>query len=66
MTRPTNHLRREVLRRAAERVGLFSVLLNNLGETEISQHDVAVLVEENIFGFQISIDNVAAVQVAKC
>ena len=44
VTWPYDHLWRQILGRSTEWVGLFCVRLHDLGETEVCQHDVAVIV----------------------
>jgi len=55
-----NNLRRQVLGRAAEGV---SLAVDDFGETEVRQLQVAVSVDQHILGFQVSVDDVFAVQV---
>lgn len=55
-------LRGQVLGRAAKRV---SAGLAVLGEAEVSQFQVALLVYQNVFGLQVAINYVEAVQVLK-
>lgn len=56
------HLWRHVLRRSAERVRLLS-LRNHFGETEISNSDVAINVNEDILWLNVSVNYVSLVQV---
>lgn len=60
-----DHLRREILGRAAERVRLLTVSLHNLGQTEVSQHNVAVVVQKNVLWLEIAVDYITLVQVAE-
>jgi hypothetical protein len=53
----------QVLRSAAEGVG--HLLTQHLGEAEVSELDVAILVDEDVLGLQVSVDDAAAVQVAQ-
>ena len=63
---PLNHLGRQVLGGAAERVRFHIVgLLHDLSKTKVCQHDVAVVVNENVLRLQIPVDNVRLVQVAE-
>lgn len=55
---------RQVLGCAAERVSLL-VLLQYFRESEICQAHVAVLIEQNILGLEVTVDNFLAVQVAE-
>lgn len=63
VARAHDHLWGKILWSATERIGLFSILLHNLGQSEICQHDVAIVVKQNVFWFKIAIDDVAFVQV---
>ena len=55
--------RRQIVRSAAERVSLLAAV-EDFGEAEVGKADVAVLVHENVFGFQVTINNFLFVQVA--
>ena len=57
-------LGRQVLRRPAERVRLIA-RLQELGQTEVSQRDVAIVVHEYILRFEVTMHDVARVQVAQ-
>ena len=63
MSRAYDHLRREVLRRAAERVRLLAILLHDLSKTKVSKHDVAIVIQKDILWLQITIDDVAFVEI---
>ena len=65
MSWPNNHLWRQVLRRPTERVWLFCFWFYNLGQTKVSKHDVAILIEQDILRLQVSVEDVWLVQVAK-
>lgn len=66
MARANDHLRREILGRAAEGIGLFPALLHDLGKAEVGEHDVAIIVEQDILRLQVSVDDVAGVEIADC
>lgn len=51
---------RQVLRRAAKRVGAGLAVL---GETEVCQFEVSLLVNEDVLRLQIAIDDVLLVQI---
>jgi len=54
------HLRGEVFGGTAERVGTG---LTELGETEIRELEVAFLINQNVFGFEITVNNMLRVEV---
>ena len=56
------HFRRQILRRAAEGVGAPFALLR---EAEISQLEVAPLVDENVLWLEVAVDDILAVEVFK-
>lgn len=55
-------LGRQVLGSTTEGVGAVFVLHVQLAETEIAQGDVALVVEQNVLGLQITVDDVEAVE----
>ena len=56
------HFRRKILGGAAESVSpCFAVL----GKAEVSQFQVAILVNQNVFGLEVTVDDVLCVQVLK-
>ena len=57
-----DHLWGEILGRPAESIGHLS-LFEDLGETEINDFDVSCVIQENIFKFEISVDDPFRVQV---
>lgn len=67
MTDALNDLRCEVLRSATVRVGLRSSLVHEalLRETEVSDLDVALVVEEHVLRLQVTVDNAVLVQAAE-
>jgi len=58
-------LRGKVLVGAAESVGLLETFGSFLGDAKVSQDYESVLVQKNVFRFQISVNNVFAVDVVK-
>ena len=64
MAQLVNDFGRQILRRTAERLRLL-VALENLGETEVGQRDVAILTHEDVLRLQITIDNLLLMQMAK-
>lgn len=56
------HLRCQILRSATKSVGTS---FDNLGETKIGQLEVTILINQDIFRFQIAIKNVLGLQVLK-
>ena len=58
------NLRRQVLRRPAERISLIA-WLQELGQSEVSQRDIAIVVHEYVLGFEVSMHDVARMQVAQ-
>jgi len=58
VSRADDHFRGEVLGRTAEGVRLLPVLLHDLCQPEVSQHDVAVVVEQDVFRLQVTVYNV--------
>ena len=65
VSRPDDHLRGQVLWRTAEGVGLLTILLHDLGQAKVSQHDVTIVVQQNVLRLEITVDDVALVEVAK-
>jgi len=63
MTHIRQNLRCDVVRRAAESLRLLSSL-EHFSETEIGEAEVAVLVHEDVFGFEVAIDDLLFVEVA--
>ena len=59
MPRSHNHLWREVFWCATERVWLLTILLHDFGQSKVSEHDVAVVIQQNIFWLQVTVDDVA-------
>lgn len=57
------HLRRHVLRRPAEGVGSVSELEANLGEAEVCELQMPVLVQHYVLRLQVSVEDVVLVQV---
>jgi hypothetical protein len=66
MAIPDDHLRGEVLRRPAEGVGLVFLALSHLGEAEVSQLQVPILIEEDVLWLQVPVQNVLLVEMSKC
>lgn len=62
MTFVEKHFGRQILGRSAQCV---CARLAVLGETEISQAQIALLVDQNILGLQIAIDDIKRVKVLK-
>lgn len=56
-----NHLRRQVLRCAAEGVRLLPLRIFDLGEAEVRKEDVSIIVEQDILRLQVPVDDSAAV-----
>ena len=54
----------EVVRRTAERICLL-IPLDDLRKTEVSEANIAVFVHENVFWFEITIDDILAVQMTQ-
>ena len=65
MSRADDHLRREILRRATERIRLAAVRGDDFCETKICQHNVTVLVQQNVLRLQVSVDYLTVVQIPK-
>ena len=63
VTALNKNLRSQIVRRSTEGKGL-GVTFEHLGQTEIGQTDVAVLVHQDVLGLQITVDDVLLVQVA--
>jgi len=58
VARADNHFRCQVLWGAAEGVGIFLFVdVQNLGKPEVGQHDVTVLVKQDVLGLEISVDD---------
>lgn len=55
------HLRREVVERAAKGLSYVSILLLEVRPTEISELDVLILVEENVLRLDVSMDDAFSV-----
>ena len=64
MTSAGKHFWRKILGSSTERHGQFSVI-NFGGETEISQKEVTIFVEQDIFWLQISVHNLLLVEMSK-
>lgn len=58
-----NHLRRHVLCASAEAVGDLSGLEADLREAEVGDLDVSVVIDEEVFWFEVSVDDVLLMQV---
>jgi hypothetical protein len=58
------HLGCKILGRPAERVGQLTSFLHELGKSEISHQQVPVVANQNIFWFQITVQNVLTVEMA--
>lgn len=58
-----NNLGREILRRAAQSP---CAAFDALGESEVGHFDVTIRVDEQIFGFQITIQDLQMMQVLEC
>ena len=56
----------QVFRCATESGSGFTRVGEELGQAEISQLDVAILIDENILGFQVSVDNLVLVKDTDC
>ena len=55
-----DHLRRRIVRRATVRVSPIPCWVSELlGKPEVDELDVAVFVEEDILGLQVSVDDAA-------
>lgn len=64
MPNALNDLRRQILRRAAKRLGFVTLLRIDplFRETEIRDFQISLIVKQNIFWFQIAIDNIVLMQ----
>lgn len=60
-----DHLWRKVLWCATERVRLVLLASKHFRESEISQQQIAVVVKQNILGFQIAIEDVLLMEMAE-
>ena len=58
MSTTDDHLWGEVLGCATEAVRLLPVLLHDLGEAEVGEHDVPVIIQQNVFWLQIAVDDI--------
>lgn len=66
MSRPDNHLWCQVLRGTAKRIRILLVIdVENFCEPEVGQHNVAVLVQQDVLRLEISVNNFGVVEVAK-
>ena len=66
MATSTDNLGRHVLDRAAKRLGLLGIILEALfAQPEISQFNMPIRTEQNVFRFQIAIDNAQRMQVGQ-
>lgn len=66
VARADDHLRRNVLGRAAERVGLRSVIdLVDLGQAEVGEEDVAIKAQQNVLGLEVPVIYIGLVEVAE-
>lgn len=68
MTLLFNHLRRQVLGSAAVGLALLAFVLEEVGPTKVCQLDCAVLVQQNVLGLDVAMDNwgIQTVQVLTC
>eukprot|EP00962_Isochrysis_galbana_P035958 scaffold12360_cov109-Isochrysis_galbana.AAC.11 len=62
MPRVQDHLRRQIIRRAAEGEGALSGC-QPLGEAEVDELDVALGVEQQVLGLEVAEDDTVGVQV---
>ena len=60
-----DHFRRHVLRTTTKRVGKLPFMHIGFGQAQISDFDVAVQSKQDVFGFDISVDDFVAVEVAE-
>lgn len=66
VSRADNHFGCEILGCSAERIRLFRVFLHNLGQAKVGQHDVPVVIYQNVLRLEVSVDNVGLVEVTDC
>ena len=59
-----NHLRREILRRPAERVALVIFVFFYFSQTEICQVEVPILIKQDILKLQIPVQDILLMQMA--
>jgi len=64
MPNALDDLRRQILRRAAKRLGFVTLLRIDplFRETKIRDFQISLIVKQNIFWFQIAIDNIVLMQ----
>lgn len=65
MTLHIENFRRQIFGCATETVSLVLSILEKLSKPKVSKTNVSVLVHQYIFRFQVSVDNLVAVQIAK-
>lgn len=58
-----DHFWAEVLGRPAEGVRLVFVVLDDLRESEVRKHDVTVSVHQDVLGLEVSVEDLAVVEV---
>ena len=58
-----DHLRRHVLSTATEAVGDLPGFESKLGQSEISNFDMAIMINQEILRFEISVDDILLMQV---
>ena len=63
MSRLLDHFGGHVLGGPAERVGDFAGVEAGLAESEVSDLDVAVVVDEEVLGLEVAVDDVLLVEV---
>ena len=63
MSRSLNHLRRHVLGAATKAVSNFPTFQTELGQTEISDLDMSIVVDQQILGLEVSVNDVLLVEV---
>jgi len=56
---------RQILSSSTKRLGIL-IWLEELGQPEICQFNVSLLIHQNVFRFQIPVDNLISVKIPKC
>ena len=66
MSGSLDHFRRNIFWSPAKAIWVFQATrVGNLGDSEIGEFDITVCVEENVFRFEISVYDIAIVEVAE-
>ena len=60
---PSAHLWSHVLDGAAERLGERPAFLEDFAEAEVNKFDISVLVEHDVLGLEVSVDDVHGMEV---